>query len=183
MRLSGKTARMTLFVILFSFACCGVFATEVSPMASTQFSLVHSINVDPVFHFEFRNSSGAVNDVELPANTSNYKFASLYLVHNRTLLVSTLTVSATDLTCDSKFFPYTMVVRDPQGNTVSWTPTPSGHGSGSATFVSSSQSETYDYENTDGTAHIADFYISLNDTDIPAGTYTGTITLTFDAGY
>ena len=161
MRLSGKTARMTLFAILFCLVCSRVFATAATPMASTHFSLVHSINVDPVFHFEFRNTSGAVNDVELPVNTSNYKFASLYLIHNRTLLVSTLTVSATDLTCDSNFFPYTMVVKDSQGKTVSWTPAPSGHGSGSAIFVSSAQSVTYNYENTDGTAHIADFYITL----------------------
>ncbi len=183
MRLEGRTARMTMLIILFFLVLQGLLASETTPLASTQFSLRHSINVDPVFHFEFRNSSGAVNNVTVPTNASNFNFATLYLVHNRNLSVSSLSVSATDLTCDSDFFPYTMTVRDAQGKTVKWVADPYGHGKGAATFVSSEHPVTYNYTTTEGTAHIADFYITLDDTDVPAGKYTGTVILTFDAGY
>ena len=158
----------------------------------TSFRVSHSVSVETVYSLKFREYTSTLDVVgdEISAATigadGKQIFAALFLNFNRSIQFKTINVTFSDLvsTTDSTVFcPYTMEILAPcQSDThlVETYVDQTGHGSGNArllqTITTFSRSTTADSEDL----RIADFAITINDAEAAVGTYSGTLTFTFE---
>ena len=173
-----------IFLIAVSFC---LFADN-----NTSFRVSHSVSVETVYSLKFREYTSSLDVVgnEISSATigadGRQVFASLFLNFNRSIQFKTINVTFSDLvsTTDTTVFcPYTMEILAPaQSNThlVETFVDQNGHGSGNArllqTITTFSRTTTDDSENL----RIADFAITINDAEAQVGTYSGTLTFTFE---
>jgi len=153
-----------------------VFADDSSPLS---FSLVHQINIGSNYSFFFKDTSDDnVSSIVLSEGEANEDFVSLFMEHDSNVIIKGITVTASDLQTEDKSasYPYTMSVKDGNGNAIEWTQNAEGDGSGYAHIVS--KTTVFRYKDTGGLIKFADFSIDLSTQDeVPYGTYSGTMTL------
>ncbi|MBR6086061.1 MAG: hypothetical protein IKP61_10700 [Spirochaetales bacterium] len=173
-----------IFLIAVSFC---LFADN-----NTSFRVSHSVSVETVYSLKFREYTSSLDVVgnEISSATigadGKQVFASLFLNFNRSIQFKTINVTFSDLvstTDASVCCPYTMEVLVPAQNNTHLVETyvdQNGHGSGNArllpTITTFSRTTTDDSENL----RIADFAITINDEEAQVGTYSGTLTFTFE---
>lgn len=178
--------RATIIIILAIAASFCLFAD------TTSFRVSHSVSVETVYSLNFREYTSSLevigNEITSATIGADGKqiFAALFLNFNRSIQFKTINVTFSDLvsTTDATVFcPYTMEVLVPaQSNAhlVEIIPDQNGHGSGNArllpTITTFSRTTTDDSEDL----RIADFAITINDAEASVGTYSGTLTFTFE---
>ena len=182
----GKMKKaFTIVLLVFMVSLC-LFAD------STSFRVSHSVSVETVYSLKFREYTSSLDVVgnEISSATigadGKQVFASLFLNFNRSIQFKTINVTFTDLVSTSDttvFCPYTMEILVPgQSNShlVETYTDQNGHGSGNArllpTITTFSRTTTADSEDL----RIADFAITLNEDEAQTGTYSGTLTFTFE---
>ena len=159
---------------------------------NTSFRVSHSVSVETVYSLKFREYTASLDVVGNEINSAaigvdgKQIFASLFLNFNRSIQFKTINVTFSDLANTSDptvFCPYTFEVLVPgQSNThlVEIFEDQNGHGSGNArllqTITTFSRTTMDDSEDL----RIADFAITLNEAEAQTGTYTGTLTFTFE---
>ena len=179
-----KRAVITILLVFMVSLC--LFAD------TTNFRVSHSVSVETVYSLKFREYTSSLDVVgnEISSATigadGKQVFASLFLNFNRSIQFKTINVTFTDLvsTTDTTVFcPYTMEILVPgQSNShlVETYTDQNGHGSGNArllpTITTFSRTTTADSEDL----RIADFAITLNEDEAQTGTYSGTLTFTFE---
>ena len=169
-----------LFLSLIVFFLFGVD----KEYASSSFKLAHNVNVSKSYYCEFW-VPGTTNKM-LTKNFNQggtYLFTTLAIYFNTRIVGVSLNVSFTDLLNtdnSSSYVPYTMVILAPDSTTelVSVTNASGGHGAGSATLLNNATLTKYDTDSEWNTDEIADFQITIDASEAPAGTYQSTITIT-----
>lgn len=171
-----KLVSVVAFMLLASLC---LFA---DPETAVEFRLKHVVNVTAQYHFEFWDPTNNKNISEATMNTAGrHVFATLVIVYNTRITLKSISVEFTDLvnTTDATlFYPYTMEVLKPNSTThyAEITPTTNKHGAGSCVLFNESKSfSIYDPSKVWNTDEICDFAITLDDSDVAAGTYSGNI--------
>ena len=178
-----STKRFAILFFLFVFLLTGEVAFCDNPTASKTFNLKHVVNVAQKYNFEFRNPtsrSDVISSVDLSSSGSHI-IATLVIVFNTKVKFTRIAVSFSDLINtenNALYYPYSMAILKPNTSEVlvNTTETENGHGAGGATLYENKQFTKYSTEawNTD---EIADFKITLDDSDVTIGTYQGNITI------
>ena len=179
-----KRAIITILLVFMVSLC--LFAD------SKSFRVSHSVSVETVYSLKFREYTSSLEVIgdEISSATigadGRQIFASLFLNFNRSVQFKTINVTFTDLvsTTDATVFcPYTMEILVPgqsSSHLVETYTDQNGHGSGNArllqTITTFSRTTTTDSEDL----RIADFAITLSDDEAQTGTYSGTLTFTFE---
>ena len=141
MRLSGKTARMTLLIILFMFVCSGLFASSLIDIDSRSFKLVHTVSEDSRFVFTFMNtnvqSPTELNSVEFQS-AGTYRFARFQISIStpRPITFTSIELAFSELehnTVNNAFYDYSLQVYEPFTETETGTVTPIDDGHGACT--------------------------------------------------
>lgn len=175
------TKKFFLIVAILLLASVCLFAD------GTSFKLKHVVNVDAQYHFEFWDPTTSKNISEATMNTAGrHVFSTLVIVYNTKITLKSISVEFTDLvnTTDATlFYPYTMEVLKPNSTThyAEITPTTNKHGAGSCVLFNKDTEFKKYSTNVWDTDEICDFAITLDDSDVPVGTYSGTIKYTFTA--
>lgn len=176
---------MILIVLLVAMPLC-LFADNKS------FKISHLVDVETVYSLKFREYTSSLDQVGeeissvVLSDGGKHLLASLFLNFNRTIQFKNINIAFTDLvnTEDSdSYYPYQMEILVPgQSNAhlVEVYADQTGHGSGYARLLSSittfSRTTTADSEDL----RLADFAITLNEEGVQNGTYSGTLTFTFE---
>ena len=166
------------FVVIFiccfvSFTCCLFADTQ----GTTEFKISHSINASSSFYFEFWKSrtTQAIASVSL-TSSGTFELATLGISFTGAdVTVSQVDVEVTDLvhTVDaSQYLDFTFHIYQPNNHAVEipFSVDPSSHGAGTATLF---ENRTFILDAINSTDEIADFMITIDDSDAMAGTYTG----------
>ena len=179
--------RTAIIIMLAIAASLCLFAD-----GNTSFRVSHSVSVETVYTLKFREYTDSLDDVgdEISSVAIDIDgkqiFASLFLNFNRSVQFKTINVTFSDLVCTtdaSVFCPYTMEILVPaQSNThlVETYVDQNGHGSGNARLLQTIT--TFSRTNTDDSEdlRIADFAITIDEAEVEVGTYSGTLTFTFE---
>ena len=189
-----KAKRIIILLLILLIGLVSIFAAN-SPIASGQFLLFHNVNVTKQFYFQFVNpSSGSEispnDNVEFEGFGDHVRFVRLVLNYNQRI-TSTASVSFSDLTMKVETdnpngtttettyaLKYEMTVFRGSSSTEYPVVSTSGNGAGTVNLLSNTT-----YQNPVGTStvNLAEFSISISDeqnSNTPAGQYSGTITLT-----
>ena len=111
-----------------------------------------------------------------------YNLATLGIVYNKSVTFSSLEIEVSELTQiidgNPVYLDFTFYCFKPNtSQAIAFTPTLNGHGAETSTLAENKTFSVYTAAwNTD---EVADFRISIDDSDAQAGTYSGTITFTF----
>ena len=181
--MSFKRTSLSLFLFLF---CVGsLFATD--PLVSRTFKLTHTITVDSRYSFYFKSTEGdnpIITSAEL--DPAQPRFARFGITLNWRIAFTSIVLEFNPLehtTEDDVYYDYSISVVEPHTETqlVDTTPKAVGHGSCTAELVESGT--VMEFEKTiDGPQQdfdIADFLITLDDTNTIPGRYQGSIVCAF----
>lgn len=168
---------IALFVCFNCFLPVSMFAAE-----TTTFHISHSINATSSFYFEFwkyRTTESIPNATVSYTSAGNFGIATLGIAYYGSITISKVEISVTNLVNtddDTMFCDYVFQVYEPNTTTAIEFTSTSDHGAGYATLFSNRTFTTASASlNTD---EIADFKITIDDSDAIAGTYTGYLTFT-----
>lgn len=183
MRLSGKTARMTLFAILFCLVCPCLFSN--TKIQGIGFSLSHEVKAEGRYYFQFLDPTDTTLNTPLTevsfSNAGTYYFAKLVFWYNMTITFNEISIAFVPLkhsTVPDAYYEYEIQILNPStwpnvGSTkVQVTPdTTLGHGAGSAVLESQKTFTKESGSSGFSVAEIADFSITLDDSSAIAGSY------------
>ncbi|MCQ2412508.1 MAG: hypothetical protein MJ057_06080 [Sphaerochaetaceae bacterium] len=176
-----KLVSVVAFMLLASLC---LFAERVV-LSSTNFKLKHVVNVSADFHFEFYNPETNKSMTEATMDSAGrHVFSTLVIIYNTQITLKSISVEFSDLVNTEDptiFYPYTMEVLKPNSTDhyAEITPTANKHGAGSCVLFNRNTSFSKYSPAVWDTDEVCDFAITLDDTDVPYGTYAGTIKYTF----
>ena len=177
--------RTTVILVLFVFCAGSLLATD--PLVSRTFKLTHTITVDSRYSFYFKSTAGdnpIITSAEL--DPAQPRFARFGITLNWRIAFTSIVLEFNPLehtTEDDVYYDYSISVVEPHTETqlVDTTPKAVGHGSCTAELVESGT--VMEFEKTiDGPQQdfdIADFLITLDDTNTIPGRYQGSIVCAF----
>ena len=171
------------FIIILAL-CVFIFPVFADPSAGSTFKISHAINVSAEYHFEFWKSrtQEIVTSVTI-TGTEPTGVATLGILYNKDLSFSRLEIEVSELTQvvagNIEYLDFIFQVYKPNTSTpIEYSATVSGHGAGTSVLAENKTFTKYNSElwNKD---EIADFVITIDDTNALTGNYIGSITFTY----
>ena len=167
-RITKKLTVVLLLLLLVSFC---LFAEAVS------FKIAHAINVSSDFYFEFQKpetSAPFPNATVSFASAGEYQFAKLaFVLRAGTVFFSTVEIQVSDLVHteeSDKYLDFIFRVYEANNTAVPipFVADPDKHGAGSSELKTN-------WTPASGSDEIAEFWITIDDTNAMVGTYQGTL--------
>ena len=171
-----RAVALAAFLILIALPFC-IYAD------TTSFMISHSINASAAYYFAFWKT-GTTNVITEAAFSSagNYKLATLGIAYTAAVSFSDIHIDVSNLSYTSNgntyYCDFTFTVYEPNTTTqIAFDVDENSHGSGSSTLMTNKTFTKYSASTWD-TDTIADFVITIDDSNAAAGTYNGTLTFT-----
>lgn len=175
MKRKGTTAVMMIIILLAVPFCVHA--------GTTSFMISHSINASAAYYFAFWKT-GTTNVITEAAFSSagNYKLATLGIAYTAAISFSDISITVSNLAYTANettyYCDFDFTVYEPNTTTqITFTEDENSHGSGSSTLATNRTFTKYSASTWD-TDTIADFVITIDDSNAAAGTYNGTLTFT-----